>query len=248
MTATTKAAQCLEGMMNSICGWLKLTMETEEMFSGRLPTLDLEIWIEEVTNKIMFTFYEKPMVARTVLMKRSAMPENTRMATLNQEMIRRMVNTSEMVGEEERCEIVDKYATKLVNSEYSVATTRKIITGGLKGYERMLSKSRNRNEPGWKPLHMPASFKSKERRTAKMLAKTNWFKSRQEQGKDVQDDPVSTEGRKVRNPAGSSLEESPMTINASRMGMEEGGMNVLTGSLSGNKSGSKKMRGPGRPT
>jgi hypothetical protein len=81
-----------------------------------------------------------------------------------------------------------------------------------------------------------------------MLAKTNWFKSRQEQGKDVQNDPVSTEGRKVRNPAGSSLEESPMTINASRMGMEEGGMNVLTGSLSGNKSGSKKMRGPGRPT
>ena len=178
MTATTKAAQCLEGMMNSICGWLKLTMETEEMFSGRLPTLDLEIWIEEVTNKIMFTFYEKPMVARTVLMKRSAMPENTRMATLNQEMIRRMVNTSEMVGEEERCEIVDKYATKLVNSEYSIATTRKIITGGLKGYERMLSTSRNRKEPGWKPLHMPASFKSKERRTAKMLAKTNWFKSR----------------------------------------------------------------------
>jgi hypothetical protein len=134
------------------------------------------------------------------------------------------------------------------NSEYSITTTRKIITGGLKGYERMLSKSRNRNEPGWKPLHMPASFKSKERRTAKMLAKANWFKSRQEQGKDVQNDPVRTEGRKVRNPAGSSLEESPMTINASRMGMEEGGMNVLTGSLSGNKSGSKKMRGPERPT
>ena len=120
--------------------------------------MDLEIWIEEGTNKIMFTFYEKPMVARTVLMKRSAMPENTRMATLNQEMIRRMVNTSEMVGEEERCEIVDKYATKLVNSEYNIATTRKIITGGLKGYERMLSRSKNRMEPGWKPLHMPASF------------------------------------------------------------------------------------------
>ena len=47
------------------------------------------------------------MVARTVLMKRSAMPENTRMATLNQEMIRRMVNPSERVGDEDRCEIVD---------------------------------------------------------------------------------------------------------------------------------------------
>ena len=132
----------------------------------------------------MFSFYEKPMVARTVLMKRSAMPENTRMATLNQEMIRRMINTSERAGDDERCEIVDKYATKLVNSEYSITTTRKIISGGLKGYERMLSGSMNKLEPGWKPLHMPASFKSKERRTAKMLAKANWFKSRQEQGKE----------------------------------------------------------------
>ena len=86
-----------KGMMNSICGWLKLTMETEEMFSGRLATLDLEIWIEEVTNTIMFTFYEKPMVARTVLMKRSAMPEKTWMAILNQEVIWRMVNNSEML-------------------------------------------------------------------------------------------------------------------------------------------------------
>ena len=81
-----------------------------------------------------------------------------------------------------------------------------------------------------------------------MLAKANWFKSRQEQGKDVQNDPVRTEGRKVRNPAGSSLEESPMTINASRMGMEEGGMNVLTGSLSSNNLSKRKMRGPGRRT
>ena len=74
----------------------------------------------------MFAFYEKP-----------------RMATLNQEMIRRMVDTSENVGDEERCEIVDKYATKLVNSEYSIVTTRKIIAGG-QGYERMLSGSKHR--------------------------------------------------------------------------------------------------------
>ena len=45
-------------------------------------------------------------------------------------------------------------------------------------------------------------------------------------------DPVLTDGWKVRNPSGSSLEESPKTITASRMSMEEGGMNVPTGSMS----------------
>ena len=33
---------------------------------------------------------------------------------------------------------------------------------------------------------LSASFKSNERRTAKMMAKSNWFKSREEQGKSVQ--------------------------------------------------------------
>ena len=53
--------------MNSICGWLKLTMETEEMFAGKLTTLDVEIWVEEAGNKVLFSFFEKPMVASTVL-------------------------------------------------------------------------------------------------------------------------------------------------------------------------------------
>jgi hypothetical protein len=37
MTFISKAAQCQEGMMNSICGWLKLTMETEEMEMETAP-------------------------------------------------------------------------------------------------------------------------------------------------------------------------------------------------------------------
>ena len=93
MSSTDKAAEVPEGMMNSIFSWFRLTMETEEMFQGKLPTLDVKIWIDEKTNRVMFSFFEKPMVARTVLMKRSAMPENTRMATLNQEMIRRCMWT-----------------------------------------------------------------------------------------------------------------------------------------------------------
>lgn len=66
-------------------------------------------------------------VARTVLMKRSATPENTRLATLNQEVIQRMVNISEMLDMEERCMIVDNYTQKLVNSDYDIGLSRMII-------------------------------------------------------------------------------------------------------------------------
>jgi hypothetical protein len=110
------------------------------------------------------------------------MPENTKMATLNQKMIRRMVNTSELVDIKKRLEIIDNYAKKLINSEYDLAVTRRIIVGGLKGYERMLSVSLDKDSPNWKPLHLPTSYKAKERKVVKMMAKTNWFKSREEQG------------------------------------------------------------------
>ena len=107
-------------------------METEDMFGGVLPTLDLEIWVRG-DNKVLFQYYEKPMVPNMVLHRRRAMPEGTRRATLNQELIRRMVNTSEMVGMKKRLEIVDSYAQKLINSEYSLEQTRDTIIGGLKG-------------------------------------------------------------------------------------------------------------------
>ena len=93
MTPLMKTTEILKALMNQVCGWLILTMETEDMFlSGLLPTLDLEIGVLP-NNKILYQYYEKPMVPNMVLHKRSAMPESTRRSTLNQELIRRMVNT-----------------------------------------------------------------------------------------------------------------------------------------------------------
>ena len=63
-------------------------------------------------RNVLFQYYEKSMVHNMGLHKRSAMPEITRRSTLNQELIRRMVNSSEMVTLEKRVEIVDKYAVK----------------------------------------------------------------------------------------------------------------------------------------
>ena len=209
------------------------------MFGGKLPTLDVMIWVDETSNKIMFSFYEKPMVARTVLMRRSAMPENTRMATLNQEMIRRMVNTSELVSMETRLEVVDNYAQKLINSEYDLNITRRIIVGGLKGYERMLSGSMNKESPGWKPLHLPTSYKAKERRMAKMMAKTNWFKSREEQGLETCQPPgrsVQPSGRDVHPPG--TTRETPRGVKVTEPTVER----------AGGQAGGRKKRGHDMPT
>ena len=73
-------------------------------------------------------------------------------------MIRRMTNTSELVEEESRIDIVDEYAQKLINSEYGIECTRGFIVGGLRGHERLLSLSRDTGNPRWKPLHLAANW------------------------------------------------------------------------------------------
>ena len=42
--------------------------------------------------------------------------------------------------------------------------------GGLKGYERLLSLSKDRINPKWKPLHMTARWDGNNRRIAKPQA------------------------------------------------------------------------------
>ena len=236
MTGLQKTVEVIEGMMNSICTWLKFTMETVDDFDGRLPTLDLNIWIRE-DNLIVYIFYQKPMASSMVIQKRSAMPENMRVATLNQEVIRRMLNTSERLEMVDRLGVVDEYAEKLRNSGYDLEYTRKIMVGGLTGYERKLALSKNKASPKWKPLHQGAKFNAGGRRIKKMLAKKNWFRKRKA-SEDPEAAPKEESPAKRRREARS---ESPKTINASGTCQQESSINMLTDSMS-----NKVQRDPSR--
>ena len=74
ITAMEKTTEVLQCIMNSICGWLNLTMENETMFGGVLPTLDLQLWIRD-DNKVMFMYYETSMLPDMAIHRRSAIPE-----------------------------------------------------------------------------------------------------------------------------------------------------------------------------
>ena len=132
MNGLEKTSEVMRDMMNSICNFLTLTMESILDFDGKLPTLDLKLWIRE-DNKTMFMFYSKPMASNMVIQRRSAMPENMKISTLNQDVIRRMANTSEDLNDSIRLEVIDDFAQKIINSGYALPQTRKIIVGGLEG-------------------------------------------------------------------------------------------------------------------
>ena len=88
--------------------------------------------------------------------------------------MRRMSNTTERLGQEDRDKIMNRFADKLRQSGYNRIQAREIITSGLKGYE-----SRRRREmEGGVPIHRMKHSTQRGRDLRKMLTKNNWFKNK----------------------------------------------------------------------
>ena len=75
--------------MSSLLSFLKFTMEIAEQFEdGKLPTLDTKIWMEN--RRVLYLFFEKTMAANVVIQAESALSEQVKLASLVQEVIRRL--------------------------------------------------------------------------------------------------------------------------------------------------------------
>ena len=91
----------------------------------------------------------------------------------------------------------------MINSEYTLKETRDLLIG----YERLLSLSRDKKNPRWKPLHMSGKWNARNRRMAKLRARDNWFKGSQEvEPKGVQKDGNQEESSRGRESIQESVE------------------------------------------
>ena len=95
-----------------------------------------------------------------------------KMASLSQNMVRHMRNTSERVTIEERIRVVNCFTKKLANSGYTRDQARRVVEAGLKGYE----KAKRKATKSGKRMHRSAKSGAAARNMKKLLAKTSWYK------------------------------------------------------------------------
>ena len=136
-----------------------------------LPTHDTILKVTR-DNKVVFKMYEKETCSKQTIHKKSAMGENMKNQILSQDLIRRLMNTSEDLDKEYREQVVDDYAKKILNSGYSRDQTIRILVNGIKGYE---NKRRRRIKEG-RRLRTTARESRSRRYRKKLLAKSTWFK------------------------------------------------------------------------
>ena len=180
--------------LNGVDESLKFTIETEEDFyDGWLPTLDTKLKVTR-SNQVLHGYFEKPTNSNVTLQRRTAMGEDSKLQILSNDLIRRLKNNAEELGEGAKVKIVDDYSQKLLNSGFRGEQLQRIVTNGIKGYE---SKLKRCMEQGRK-LHRSSTNSQGARVKKKLLAKSSWFKRRKKREQDEKQPGGRTFGNKSK--------------------------------------------------
>ena len=175
-----KTAGVMLQIMDDIFPFLNFEMETPEQFpKSRLPTLDFQVWLKG--ERVQYLFFQKEMARKQVINKHSALGENVKISSINQNLVRRMFVTSEEVDMEERIKVVDEFGDQLQASGYSWKQTQDIVRAGLKGYENKLRKCKESN----RNLHRSAEEGLHARKKNALLGPQRWFLGKRKETKNT---------------------------------------------------------------
>ena len=120
----------------------------------------------------MYKFYKKEVSSKRTVQAKTAMEENVKHQIVANDLVRRLLNTSEELGAEYRGAVVDQYAQELSYSGYSMEQIRKVIVNGIKGYE---GRNRRRRKDG-RSIRSTAKSSRGSRYLNKLTSKTSWYK------------------------------------------------------------------------
>ena len=95
-----------------------------------------------------------------------------------------------------RIAALDKFSQKLLNSGHNLATVKNILVGGIKGYMREVARS----VAAETPIHRSSQMSVASRRTKKLLARTNWFRSNRDEAETGESSQEWREQPRVARP------------------------------------------------
>ena len=123
----------------------------------------------------MFEFYEKPMSNNNVVQAKSALSESVKIASLTEEVVRRLKHTSQDLPHSRRMETLENLSQKMVTSGHKVHFMKRILTTGIIKYERKVQASKlDPKEKKFKPLYLPSGRQISRLKT-KCMARENWY-------------------------------------------------------------------------
>ena len=135
--ADLRTARLLKAIANTISPTIRMQEDVPSNHpSGKLPILDLEVWVER--GIIMHQFYKKPMASRMVVQARSAFPTTRKKSILLEEGLRRLRNCSPGLGWKNKVYFLNRFSSDLKFSGHTVSFRRTLLKRVIIKYEKNL--------------------------------------------------------------------------------------------------------------
>ena len=176
LSGTRVTETALVYSMNDVMPFLKFTTEVGEDFSdGKLPSLDTKIWVAEM-RRIMYEFFNKPMATNLVVQANSALSTEVKCSSLEEEICRRLRNTSLDLDHSRRLEILEEACTNMKTSGHKDTFIRKVVYNGVKSFKNKVRMSNlPKDDPTYQPLHRSKGWRKNWRAKDKILKKKTWY-------------------------------------------------------------------------
>ena len=171
-----RTMKIIQAVANSIDENIKVTFDVPSNHDDeKVPILDLKVNLNKDNRKIEYSFYKKPMAAKVVIMKNSAMSSNVKYATLTQQCFKRIHNTCESTPFEIKVELLNQFMFELWRSGYDEKERLAIMQGGYRTHEKIVSKVNK----GLRPYYRHSALNQEGRKCEKQSKKNSWFKNHQ---------------------------------------------------------------------
>ena len=125
------------------------------------------------------------MARPTIMDAKSAMPAKIKRETTSNELLRRLLNTSQGLpsSEEDMVVAVNRYMVEMRNSGYDERYRLDTLTNSVKGFRRKVEE----DVTGRRPLYREAKEGEREKHLGRISASAKWFKRRREPDQSEED-------------------------------------------------------------
>ena len=166
-----RLARILKEIANTVQEGIVMVEDTpSQNSSGKLPILDMEVWMTE-EKKVVYRHYEKPMSNRRVMNAKSAQSSSCKKSVHVQELLRRILNTSSRLNWTTTvAPVLTDYMKRMMSAGYHEGYRKSVLGHALRIYERM----RQEDQDGVRPLYRPPDWQAEERRIDKRRKRYSW--------------------------------------------------------------------------
>ena len=167
--------------------------------SKKMPVLDTQVWVGEeereegipqallesgcsgpttqmgeIKKIILYQFYKKQMADRVPNRVENALPNQSKVTTAAQEVIRRMKNTSRYLPSHVIEDILFEYMGELRTGGYSFSWRKEVLDSATRGFLRM----REKELQGKGHINRPETEGETKRRANRLVGRSQWFRDR----------------------------------------------------------------------